>query len=296
MTPVSTAHNKAPNDKKTSDSKPTSSRPDDVASIDQTFDTAMVTLPPSGLATSQQAVSSLGASSLKDIAMGAKFVANEFSGKVHFRTTDLKDIVADSIIFERASPLFGGPQPIHLRSDSAPIQLRCNSRALHALLDLLYPTDQRPDIASVSELTEILLLVNDLEISCYSVRETLNSRIGLESHPLCSWALATAFDYPDAQRAATKRYFQSDPAVLDELPDELCLVDAWQMMQLSESRKRAIKAARDAILRVDLKCVSCHGDINLSTAGSTEPYTTPQQKFTSKVCFIMFYTFIHYDP
>ncbi|KAF8286454.1 hypothetical protein DL93DRAFT_2234589 [Clavulina sp. PMI_390] len=216
-------------------------------------------------------------SSLLDANTRNDVEAGVFGGDIRICTTDQEIIIAHSLILGRASTLFQGPEALHKRF--LPIPLNYTSRALRTLLDLLYPTDQRPPIASTSELIEILGLIRELQISSFWIREMLNDLIKQEPHPLRSWALATAFEYPDAQRSAIERYFRSDLVSSDHVPEELHLLDAYQIVRLNTSKERAIKAARDAILRVDMKCTSCHGEISPPNA---TPTPTPPNKVSLK--------------
>ncbi|KAF8311999.1 hypothetical protein DL93DRAFT_2207817 [Clavulina sp. PMI_390] len=185
-----------------------------------------------------------------------------FDGDICFSTADQKIITAHSLVLRGASALFRGPEALHKQTAPDPIPLNCTGHTLRTLLDLLYPIDQRPPITSSSELTEMLFLTRELQISSFWVREMLSDLIELEPQPLRSWALATVFRYPDAQRSAIERYFRSDLVLSDNLPEELHLLDAYQIMQLNISKERAIEAARNAMLRVDMKCASCYGDID----------------------------------
>lgn len=165
-------------------------------------------------------------------------------GDVQFRTTDGVIIGAHSFILQAASPHFRGPSAWHKVRDS-PITLDHDSFALRTLLKLLYPADERPPTPSLAQLVSILKAAKALHLTSFVIRDTLDAWIQTESHPLRAWALATAFGYPDAQRSAIERYFKSDSSFHDDIPEEMRLVDAFQILQLNAAKERASGRPKD---------------------------------------------------
>lgn len=187
-------------------------------------------------------------------------------GDIRLQTTDGVIVGAHSLILQAASPHFRGPLAWHKVRES-PIVLDHDSFALRTLLMLLYPTDEKPSIPSVSQLVSVLETARTLHLTSFIVRETLNAYIQADPHPLRAWTLATAFGYPDAQKSAIERYFESDSSFLDNIPEEMRLVDAYQILQLNAAKERALKSARLALSQVEMACANCEEAI-LRSPGS----------------------------
>ncbi|KAF8286455.1 hypothetical protein DL93DRAFT_2234590 [Clavulina sp. PMI_390] len=176
------------------------------------------------------------------------------TGDFEFDTSDGEVVRTHLLILRTASPRFRGSKV------EQPSRINHSRNALMTVLRLLYPMDDKPMITNAVQLREVLATVDTLQVTSFVVRDTLNELIKNEPHPLRSWALATAFKYPDAQRTAVKRYFASDSAFLEDVPEELHLVDAYQIVHLNAAKERAIKAARDAMVRMDSQCDTCCGE------------------------------------
>lgn len=92
----------------------------------------------------------------------------------------------------------------------------------------------------------------------------------LSPTPLRAWALATVFVYPDAQRSALERFFETDSSFLDDFPKELRLLDGYQIFELNAAKDRAVKAGRLALNRVSTNCTECASESQRPTAAVKE--------------------------
>lgn len=181
---------------------------------------------------------------------------DDVGGDVRFLCSDGIIVTAHSIILERASPRFRKPMSWH-KQQAGPILVEHHSMAVHTIVQLLYPNDQRPTIASGAELIGLLEVAKTLQITSFIVRETLNDLLEAEPHPLRAWALATIFGYPGARKSAIERYLETDSSFLDDIPEEMRLVDAYQILQLNAAKERALKAARLSLSQVHWACQEC---------------------------------------
>ncbi|KAF8285010.1 hypothetical protein DL93DRAFT_1350724 [Clavulina sp. PMI_390] len=172
-------------------------------------------------------------------------------GDFRFGTSDGIIVGAHTLLLSAASPFFRG------FSGEQPFRIKQSSNALKAVLQFLYPMSTKPSITGVIMLREVLEVANTLQITSFVVRNALNELIKAESHPFRSWALATAFKYPNAQRFAIEQYFQSDSAFLGDIPDEAHLVDAFQILHLIAAKQRGLSAARKSFTAFQWSCSVC---------------------------------------
>lgn len=185
---------------------------------------------------------------------------DDVGGDVRFLCSDGIIVTAHSMILERASLRFREPMSWH-KQHGGPILVEHHSMAVNTIVQLLYPNDQRPSIASRAELISVLEAAKTLQITSFTVRETLNDLLEAEPHPLRAWALATVFGYPNAQKHAIERYLETYSSFLDDIPEEMRLVDAYQILQLNAAKERALKAARLSLSQVPWVCQECESVI-----------------------------------
>jgi len=175
-------------------------------------------------------------------------------GDVQLLSTDNVILSAHAHMLKAVSPYF---RKQLADVSNIPLYLRHDSFALRTLLQLIYPTNTKPSIDTVPQLISVLQAAKALEITSFAVRETLNGCIEAEPHPLRSWALATAFDYPEARRVAVERYFATDSLFHHDMPEELRLVNGYQVIQLNAAKERAITLARLALREFKGNCGQC---------------------------------------
>lgn len=137
------------------------------------------------------------------------------------------------------------------------IALEQDGSTIGAIMSLLCPGDLEPARPTTEQLLPILQAVKKLEINSHVVRTWLAACLEEEKHPLRSWALATAFKYPEARRVAIERYMTADSYFLENRPAETRRVDGWSLFELISSKGRAMTTARVAMTDTDWGCDQC---------------------------------------
>ncbi|KAF8322494.1 hypothetical protein DL93DRAFT_1004190 [Clavulina sp. PMI_390] len=166
-------------------------------------------------------------------------------GDIILLSSDEIEHKVHSFILREASGFFrdmfelGKPDP-----KSAPVVLAESTEIINFILSHLYPRSS-PPLAPPNH--AIFNAVEKYRLECYTVAATLASYLESQPHPLRAWALAVRFGYPEARKAAMRRYIRGSDDYLSSadssIPEELEYVTGGAVFRAVAIRKETIEAA-----------------------------------------------------